>query len=186
MKTQKIILIIIFIFSISQIANAQLQKAEFQASGLTCSMCSNAINKALKTVPFIETVNTDLNKNIFEIIFKKNVPVDLDAIKKKVEDAGFSIAKFWVIADLHDQKINNDEHISIDGLSFDFMNVKAQTLNGSQRLQLIDKNYIPSKEFKKYSTSTTMPCYQTGMTSSCCKSKDGTLASGNRIYHVTI
>jgi copper chaperone CopZ len=185
MKTQKIFLTIAIIFS-SLASIAQLQKAEFQASGLTCSMCSNAINKALKTVPFIETVNTDLNKNVFEIIFKKNVPVNLDIIKRKVEDAGFSIAKFWIIADLHDQKINNDEHISIDGLNFHFMNVKSQTLNGIQRMQLIDKNYLSSKEFKKFSTCTSMPCYQTGAMSNCCKSKDGTFASATRIYHVTI
>ncbi|HLK27583.1 MAG TPA: heavy-metal-associated domain-containing protein [Puia sp.] len=185
MKAQRIFLILAII-SFSQIANAQLQKAEFQASGLTCSMCSNAINKALKTVPFIETVNTDLNKNVFEVIFKKNVPVDFDAIRKKVEDAGFSIAKLWVIADLHNQKINNDEHVSIDGLNFHFMNVKSQTLNGSQRFQLIDKNYVSAKEFKKCSAYTTMPCYQTGTMSNCCKSKDGAVASGNRIYHVTI
>jgi len=187
MKTLKIFLIIIFFFSISKITNAQIQKVEFQASGLTCSMCSNAINKALKTVPFIETVNTDLNKNIFEIIFKKDVPVDLDAIKKKVEDAGFSIAKFWIIENLHDQKISNDEHIAIDGLNFHFMNVKSQTLNGSQRFQLIDKNYISAKEFKKCSAYTSMPCYQTGAMANCCKSKDGTVATtSNRIYHVTI
>jgi copper chaperone CopZ len=93
---KNIFLLMMIIFP-ALIANAQVEKAEFQASGLTCSMCSNAINKALKTVPFIESINTDLNKNLFEITFKKNAVVDFDIIKKKVEDAGFSIAKFWII-----------------------------------------------------------------------------------------
>ena len=182
---KKLILISPIIF-FALFANAQLQKAEFQASGLTCSMCSNAINKALKTVPFIESVNTDLNKNVFEITFKKNTPVDIDAIKKKVEGAGFSIAKFWITINWNDQKINNDEHVSIEGVNFHFMNVRPQTLNGVQRLQVIDKNYVSAKEFKKCSAYTTMPCYQTGLMSNCCKAKDGSLASSGRIYHVTI
>jgi copper chaperone CopZ len=187
MKTQKIkIFILASLFAIPFLASAQLQKAEFQASGLTCSMCSNAINKALKTVPFIESVNTDLNKNIFEITFKKNSAVDIDAIKKKVEGAGFSIAKFWVIITWSDQKINNDQHVAIGGIDFHFMNVKPQTLNGIQRLQVIDKNYVSAKEFKKSSSYTSMPCYQTGLMSNCCKSKNGSFASSGRIYHVTI
>jgi copper chaperone CopZ len=182
----KTLLFISLIISQSFFVNAQIQKAEFQASGLTCSMCSNAINKALKTVSFIETVNTDLNKNIFEIIFKKNATIDLDVIKNKVEGAGFSVAKFWIIADLHDQKISNDEHVAIAGFNFHFMNVKPQTLNGVQRLQLIDKNYVSAKDYKKFSTYTTMACYQTGTMAACCKSKDGAMAASNRIYHVTI
>jgi copper chaperone CopZ len=187
MKTQKIkIFILASLFVIPFLVSAQLQKAEFQASGLTCSMCSNAINKALKTVPFIESVNTDLNKNVFEITFKKNTPVDIDVIKKKVEGAGFSIAKFWIIINLNDQKINNDEHTNVAGINFHFMNVKPQTLNGVQRLQLIDKNYVSAKEFKRYGAYTTMSCYQTGLMSNCCKAKDGSLASSGRIYHVTI
>jgi copper chaperone CopZ len=182
----KKIFFILLIAFLRLTANAQLEKAEFQASGLTCSMCSNAINKALKTVPFIESINTDLNKNVFSITFKKNTAIDLDVIKKKVEDAGFSIAKFWIVADLHNLAINNDEHVAIDGINFHFLNVKPQTLNGEQRLQVIDKNYVQAKEYKKNSLYTSMPCYQTGVMSACCKSPAASLSSSNRIYHVTI
>ncbi len=186
MKTQKInILFIIFLLGIPFFSNAQFEKAEFQASGLTCSMCSNAINKALKTVSFIESVHTDLNKNLFEINFKKNMPVDIDLIKKKVEDAGFSVAKFWVIVDMHNIKVANETHANINGANFHFMNVKEQTLNGKLKLQVIDKNFVSNKEYKRFSAYTSLQCYQTGTMSSCCKSKDGVIVSG-RIYHVTI
>jgi len=187
MKTQKInILFIILLSAIPFLSNAQFEKAEFQASGLTCSLCSNAINKALKTVSFIESVNTDLNKNLFEISFKKNMPVDIDLIKKKVEDAGFSVAKFWVIVDLHNIKVDNETHANINGVNFHFINVKDQTLNGKQKLQVIDKNFVSNKEYKKFSAYTSLQCYQTGMMSSCCKSKQGVIPSSGRIYHVTI
>ena len=183
---KKIFFLSVIIFA-AFTSSAQIEKAQFQASGLTCSMCSNAINKALKTVPFIESINTDLNKNLFEITFKKNIPVDLDAIKKKVEDAGFSIAKFWIVADFNNVKINNEEHIAVGDFNFHFMNVKAQTLNGAQRLQLIDKNFVSSKEYKTNSAYTSMSCYQTGVMAACCKSQNAaTTNSSNRIYHVTI
>lgn len=182
---KKIFLLTIIIFA-AYITNAQIEKAQFQASGLTCSMCSNAINKALKTVPFIESVQTDLNKNLFDITFKKNMPVDLDVIKKKVEDAGFSIAKFWIVEDFNNLKINNEEHVAVGNINFHFMNVKTQTLNGAQRLQLIDKNFVSAKEYKKNSVYTSMPCYQTGVMAACCKSPNAAANASNRIYHVTI
>jgi copper chaperone CopZ len=186
MKTQKTRLIILLFFFLPFLVNAQFEKAEFQASGLTCSMCSNAINKALKTVPFIESINVDLNNNLFQINFVKGIPVNIDLIKKKVEDAGFSIAKFWVVVDLHNVKLKNELHSNINGANFHFMNVKDQVLNGRQRLQIIDKNYLPNKEFKKFSAYTSMPCYQTGAMSNCCKSHNESMASSERIYHVTI
>jgi len=57
------LVILSFVFAI--IANAQITKVEIMATGLTCSMCSNAINKQLKTIDEVENVDIDLNKNLF-------------------------------------------------------------------------------------------------------------------------
>src|SRR6478735_315736 len=97
MKTIIISLGIVIVTCFTSNVQAQFNKAELQASGLTCSLCSNAINKALKTLPFVESVQTDLNKNLFTITFKNGQRPDIDAISKKVEDAGFSVAKFWLV-----------------------------------------------------------------------------------------
>jgi copper chaperone CopZ len=186
MKTQTIPIIFLLALGMAPLfSGAQLEKAEFQASGLTCSMCSNAINKALRTIPFVASVTTDLNKNLFEIAFKKNMPVDIDLIKKKVKDAGFSIASFWIIENIQGLPVDNDRHLAIDGLEFHFIQVKPQILHGENRLRVIDRDFLGSKEFKKFSALTAMPCYQTGMMAGCCKSHGGQSQSG-RIYHVTI
>jgi copper chaperone CopZ len=182
----KKIFFLLLVIAPAFMAHAQFEKAELQASGLTCSMCSNAIQKALKTLPFIEDIHTDLNKNIFTIVFKKKTTVDFDQVKKKVEGAGFSVANFWITTDIHHLEINNDAHISLGGMNFHFMHVKPGTLDGKYRLQLIDKNFVLSKDYKKFSNYTTMPCYQTGIMQSCCKSKDGDLTTNDRIYHVTM
>lgn len=175
------------LISLSLLGFSQFEKVELQASGLTCSMCSNAINKALKTLPFVESIETDLNQNLFTIMLKKNVPVDFDAISKKVEGAGFSVARCWVVADLRDLNLHNDEHIVLDGLNIHFMNVKSQTLNGLVRLQIIDKHFVRAADFKRFSNLTTMTCYKTGMMGNCCGAEHvpKEMASG-RIYHVTI
>jgi len=64
-----------------------------QASGLTCSMCSNAINKSVKSIDFVEKVMANIQTSTFEITFKPGSTIDFDLLKKKVEDAGFFCIK---------------------------------------------------------------------------------------------
>ena len=87
----------IFLFvalAFSMATSAQVTKVSLQASGLTCSMCSNAINKALKTLDFVDEVDADIKTYTFEISFKENSNVDFDKIKTKVENAGFTVSGF--------------------------------------------------------------------------------------------
>src|SRR5436190_112041 len=94
-------------------SNAQFSRARLQATGLTCAMCSNAINKALKQVSFVESVEPDIKNSAFDIVFKKNVEVDIDVIRKAVEDAGFSVGSLKLTGNFQELKIANDEHVRI-------------------------------------------------------------------------
>ena len=62
--------------------NAQFSKATLQATGLTCAMCSNAINKALMEVPFVQSVRSDIKNSAFNIVFKEGAAVNIDALKQ--------------------------------------------------------------------------------------------------------
>ncbi len=168
---------------ITALASAQIKKAELQAAGLTCAMCSNAINKALKKVPFIETVETDLNKNIFSITFKKGSTVDIDELQRKVKDAGFSVGNLWLVISFDNDSVKNDTHLATAGTNFHFLDVRQQVLNGDQKIRVVDKDFISAKEYKKFASKTTMECVKTGYMSSCCRKGTG---KGTRIYHVTI
>src|SRR4249919_2924987 len=87
--------ILLFIaITFSAIANAQVSTVSLQASGLTCSMCSNAINKSLKTLDFVLKVDADIKTYTFEISFKPGSVVDFDLLRKKVESAGFTVCAF--------------------------------------------------------------------------------------------
>lgn len=165
-------------------AFAQIQSVNLQASGLTCSMCSNSINKALKSLDYVNDVKANIKNSTFEISFKPNAKVDFDELKKKVEDAGFHVAKLNANVRFNNMQVEDDSHVKMDGMVFHFLNVKSQALNGETTIQVLDKGFVPAKEFKKNEAFTKMTCYKTGVAGTCC-SKEG-IAAGSRIYHVTI
>ncbi len=154
--------------------NAQITKVSIQASGLTCSMCSNAINKALQSIEAVEKVNANIKNSSFDVSFKKDVSVSFDKLKDKVEDAGFFVAKFTATVQFNNVAVKNDEHTVVAGNTFHFLNIKSQTLTGEYTIRLLDKGFVPAKEYKKNSVLTKQPCYKTGN------------ENGNRIFHVTI
>jgi copper chaperone CopZ len=180
----KILLSILTVLLFSTSAIAQVQKVSLQASGLTCSMCSNAINKSLKTVDIVESVEPNIKTSTFVISFKPGSKVDFDQLKKKVEDAGFFVSKLEATVNFDQVKVENDSHIKVDGTSYHILGAAGQTLNGSKKLRVLDKGFVSAKEFKKNSSLTKMDCYKTGVAAECCV-KDG-LAAGTRIFHVTI
>lgn len=176
--------ILLSVFFNNQSSAQSIKKATLQASGLTCSMCSNAINKALKTIDYIESVRANISTSSFDINFKEGAKVNFDELKKKVEDAGFSVANLIATVNFDNASINNDEHINVDGMVFHFLHVKNQVLSGTKTIRILDKGYLTSREYKKNEKFTKMECYKTGTAGSCC-SKNG-LTANTRIYHVTI
>lgn len=166
------------------ISQAQFSKATLQATGLTCAMCNNAINKALQLLPFIKSVHSDIKNSAFNIVFKESENVNIDAMKKAVEDAGFSVGTLKLTGNFDEVKIENDKHVVIGNNVFHFLNVEDQTLDGEKTITVMDKNFVTAKQFKKISAATKMSCLQTGKAASCCL-KDGVPAD-TRIYHVTI
>jgi copper chaperone CopZ len=163
-------------------APAQFTGARLQAIGLTCAMCSNAINKSLKTKAFIASVNPDIKNSSFDIVFKESVEVDIDEIRKAVEDAGFSVGRLALTGKFSGVKIENDKHVQIGDRLFHFLNVSSQVLDGERTIIIVDRNFLTDKQFKKYGAATKMKCVQTGRAGDCCPG----VAGGTRTYHVTI
>ncbi|MDB5196155.1 MAG: hypothetical protein JWP88_525 [Flaviaesturariibacter sp.] len=165
-------------------AQAQFTKASLQASGLTCSMCSKAVQKALTGVSFVEKVQVDIKNQQYNMIFKAGTVVDFDALSKAVQDAGFSVASLKVTGNVGTVTASKDQHVKIGSQYFHFLNASNQQLSGATSFTIVDKAFVSAKEFKKWSTSSKMECVKTGKAASCC-SKEG-LASNTRIYHVII
>src|SRR6478609_3111953 len=109
-------------------AQAQFNSATLQASGLTCAMCTKAINKSLEQLSFIESVKPDIQNSAFNIVFKKDAAVDIDRLRKSVEDAGFSVAKLKLLTSFNNVTVSNDAHITLDNKVYHFVGVNKQVL----------------------------------------------------------
>ncbi|WP_278035454.1 heavy-metal-associated domain-containing protein [Flavobacterium nitratireducens] len=139
-KVHIIIASIILMFSLK--SNAQIIKAEIRATGLTCSMCSNAINKQLKSMLEVANVETDLNTNTFTVTLNEGNNLSPKSFKDKVENAGFFIGSLIITA--KPETITQSTYILVSD--------KPDNMNEIQ-FQVVDKGYVTEKEFKKLSKS---------------------------------
>ena len=149
MKTIKIFIAILAI-SIS-VAQAQFIKADLQVSGLTCSMCSKATEKSLRTLPFISDVKPDLNRNLFTITFKANSPVSLEQMSKKVQGAGFSINQLTATLNFDKLKLSNNS-FSYAGDTYHLLNGTNKELDGLLPVTVVNKGFAAPAVVKKYGT----------------------------------
>jgi copper chaperone CopZ len=157
--------IIILFFSIVFLANAnaQISKAELAANGLTCSMCSKATYNQLKTIPFLDSIYTDVEHTKFILYFNSETTFDLKLIKTKVEDAGFSVGSLVLFMKFDNVAVENDFHYNVGDITYHFMDTKKQTLNNVNQVKVIDKGFVSDKEYKKYlKLASKYPCYKAG------------------------
>jgi copper chaperone CopZ len=145
---RKILLTILLLFGFLA-TYAQISKVEIIATGLTCSMCSNAINKQLKKLPEIDKVETDLNTNTFVVYLNKNNTLSPRILKERVEKAGFFVGSMIITLNFDSQKVTDDFALKQNDLDFIFIDSKSQIINGDIKLKILDNGYVTQKEHKK-------------------------------------
>lgn len=144
---KKVFLFVVFFWAIG--ASAQVQKVNLQASGLTCAMCSKAIYKAVSAISFVDTVLVNIEASTYDIRFKSEAMPQFDQIAKAVVDAGFSVANLTVLVNFNKQNVDKNGLLTLDGIQYKIMGTPPTTLQGSKKLQLIGKQYMLPKDFKK-------------------------------------
>ncbi len=144
-------------------ADAQISKAEIVATGLTCSMCSNAINKQLKSLSEVDSVDIDLNSNTFVVHIKKEAILSPRILKEKVEKAGFFVGSMIVTLNFDNTNISENTKIEKEGVAIIIVDSKSKVLNGETRAKIMDKGYVTQKEYKKLTKSLSkIPSYLDG------------------------
>jgi len=138
----KFVLVACLILITSVKSYAQISKAEIIATGLTCSMCSNAINKQLKALPEVLEVETDLNTNTFVVTLSDKNALTPKTFKDKVEKAGFFIGS--LVLTVNADAMNKSPYIIVNG---------NKNKSDGMQIQVLDKGYVTAKEFKKLSKS---------------------------------
>lgn len=184
MKQLRPVLFLILLIAQTLLAEAQFSKATLQATGLTCAMCSNAINKALQKLPFVESVKADIKNSSFSIVFRSGPVVKLDAIKDAVEEAGFFVGSLQVRGSFSNLNPGADGIVRIGNDWFYVLNGNNRVMNGELTFNLQDKSFLTAKSFKKISSTVKAPSLASGKAESDMI-KSG-VKKGERIYHVTI
>lgn len=154
MKTILLSLTMLF-FSIA--VKAQVTRVNLQAAGLTCSMCSNAINKALRSLDMVTGVDADIRTYSFTIFFKPNSIVNFDQLRKKVEKAGFSVTSFTAIIHFENVAIRNGQPVLVGNQTLLFANTPDQLLNGDKPVKILNPGFVPTKQLKRNTSLLTAP-----------------------------
>ncbi len=141
--------------------NAQILKAKIRATGLTCSMCSNAIYKQLKSLPEVVNVETDLNTNTFTVTLAANNSATPNTFREKVEKAGFFIGSLVLTVDA--ATISKKPYIIVKN---------TENKTKALQIQVLDKGFVTDKEFKKLSKT--------------YKNIDTYLANSENYFHVKL
>ena len=147
-----------FLFTLTAVlvfanADAQISKAEIVATGLTCSMCSNAINKQLKSLTDVDSVVIDLNTNTFVVHLKKEAIISPRVLKEKVEKAGFFVGSMIVTMNFDNTDISENIKVEKEGVALVIIDSKSKVLHGETRAKIMDKGYVTQKEYKKLTKS---------------------------------
>lgn len=166
------------LFVINKVSAQQITTVEMQVTGLTCSMCSQATEKSLRTLDYVSDVTPDLNKNLFIIKFKKDKDVNFDQLNKKVKDAGFSIGKLEATVNFNQTKIDDNGQAVVGTNIYRFANAKDKVLNGPVKVNVIDKGFVSNSVFKQKAATVKFDSYATGT---------GVVnGKKTRIYHLSI
>jgi len=83
-----------FLFFILPLISFGQDKIKFLAGGVTCSMCSRAIHESLADDKFILKIEPNLKTQEWNLEYKKD-EFKVENLKKRVEDAGFSIITLY-------------------------------------------------------------------------------------------
>ena len=148
MKNIKYILLC-FVLIVTMSSYAQITKAEIIATGLTCSMCSNAINKQLKSMDEVANVSTNLNTNTFTVTLKQNSTLTANTLKESVEKTGFFIGSMVLTIDLGTVKIAENEKLTKRSGTYVFVNGGDKAIEGLVKVQVLNEGFVTKKEFKK-------------------------------------
>jgi Cu+-exporting ATPase len=71
--------------------SSTLKVVEFAVGGMTCSMCSNAVTKALMEIPGVKEVDVSLATTIARVKYEESLECDAALLQEEIEDIGYDV-----------------------------------------------------------------------------------------------
>mgnify|MGYP003331874961 CR=1 FL=1 len=101
-----------------------------------------------------------------------------------MEDAGFFISNLQLKISIYNKKIGADNYLMENGTYYHILNGKNEVFSGNLTLELVEKEYLTAKAFKKVSSAFEQTCYKSsGLTDCKIPSVDN---PGAPIFHVRL
>lgn len=152
-------LFIAFIFTTIGAYSQQYKSVEIGVDGLTCSMCTRSTELNIRKLSFVDSVAMDLSNTKGVIFFKKNTEVNLEKIANAVFDAGFSLRYFKAeFFNLNNIDLKKGTCFTYQGSDYKYIGNEEKTISGDIKMTLIGKKFMHTKDFKKWSEATKIPC----------------------------
>jgi copper chaperone CopZ len=108
-------------------------------------MCSYAVHSELEKLPFVEKTVLDLNTNVAQVTFKKDIKVNMQEVVNAVYKAGFSVG--YTHADFNfDQLAISDQYtFNYQGDDYVFLKPNTPFLEGVISLKFLNKKFLRKK-----------------------------------------
>lgn len=90
-KFLAILPILLLLSGIAGEVYANESSAQIHVKGMSCPFCVYGIEKNLKKIEGVSTIQSDFKKSLFTVQFKPDSSPDLKALEKAVQEAGFSV-----------------------------------------------------------------------------------------------
>jgi copper chaperone CopZ len=122
-------------------------------------MCSNAIQKSLQTLPFIESIEPDLKSSSFQIQFKNPEQISIQSIKNRVEDAGFSVAALTLTIALEGSTIKTTTPFLVGKQYLCLTDTEREITSPTLYLRVMHASFLTEKKWKQHQKITgKSPC----------------------------
>lgn len=172
LKSRNTRLLLALVFFMIGPVNAQFNKATIGIDGLTCSMCSNSVEKLLRQLDFVEHVTMDLNQTTAEVLFKPGKKVSIRELSQKVFDSGFSVRSLKTVFTFNEVECKEGNRFVFEGDEYIFLKAPSEKLNGAKEVTFIGKKFMSPKEFNHWKNS--LSKYK------------GTLKIKSAVYHIVL
>lgn len=140
----------IILLLVAEEGRAQFASATLYLNGLTCSLCSNGIERAVERLDFVETVQMNLNDNIATVVFRQDKKVVIEALVDKVLDAGFSLRLLEVDFLFHQVHVKEGCAFIWEGDEYIFVGVSETILEGEHKIKFIGRKMMQPQAYLKW------------------------------------
>jgi copper chaperone CopZ len=156
------LLLWVFLIVFACSGKAQFTSAELGVDGLTCSACTRSVELSIRKLDFVKDVQMNLDNTVGQITFVPGRQISIEKIAKAVTDAGFSVRYLQATFNTEITIPLTDTHCFIaDSVAYQFVKVSPSKLENRTVLKFIGKEFLSSKEYKKWKAELTPQCSNT-------------------------